>query len=95
MIPTGYNGHMESESPQLDDVSRFAALRDESHKLLDAAKTLVGEMRLALDHCKRHRPCVEAKDPGNEPPTSSAAVKSHRGGRVGKKKSRRRFPRPR
>jgi hypothetical protein len=86
---------METDLPQLDDESRFAALRDESLELLDAAKSLVGEMRTALDRCKRHRPVVEVKLTGNGGSSSPLPVKSHRGGRVGKTRARRRPWRPR
>lgn len=88
----------------MDDVTRFAALRDESQRLLDDARSLVGEMRSALDHCRRHRPARQDPPPAAEAvpgmptaptvPTVSTA-KTHRGGRVGKRRARRAPRRPR
>ena len=93
---TAYNGRMEPELdvPEPDAASRFAALREESLELLDAAKSLVGEMRTALDHCKRHRPVVQSQATENAGKVL-ASVKTHRGGRVGKRQSRRNIRRPR
>ena len=91
---TGYNGRMEPNTPDLDDVSRFAALRAESLELLDAAQSLVGEMRTALDHCKRHRPVIESKVTENAR-ENLPTVKTHRGGRVKKRRSHRTTRRPR
>lgn len=86
---------MDSPPTEVDDVTRFAALRDESQRLLDDARSLVAEMRSALDHCKRHRPALET--PPSEPGGSALPppVKTHRGGRIVKKRSRRIPRRPR
>jgi hypothetical protein len=86
---------MDSESQPTDYASRFDELRDESLDLIETARTLVAEMRGALDDCRRHRPVVVAdRSSGAEQP-NQPSVKSHRGGRVPKKCGRRRWRRPR
>lgn len=85
----------EKEPAPADSVSRFVELHDESLKLLDAARTLVTEMRTALDDCRRRRPVVEIPGSRQNGPPPKQTVKSHRGGRVAKKHSRRPWRRPR
>jgi hypothetical protein len=85
----------DGESAPTDSVSRFGELHDESLKLLDAARTLVVEMRSALDDCRRHRPVIETPRSANAGQPAPPAVKTHRGGRVPKKHGRRRWRRPR
>lgn len=86
---------MDSLPPEMDDVTRFTALRDESQRLLDDARSLVAEMRSALDHCKRHRPALEARPAEPSGSTLPPPLKTHRGGRVSKKRSRHIPRRPR
>lgn len=72
------------ESPSPDPADRFAALHAESVELLEAAQSLVGEMRGLLEDCKRRRPPVgQPADAalGSKPPP---LARSHRGARVAK-----------
>ena len=85
---------MEDLPAEVDELTRFATLREESLQLLDDARDLVGQMRSALDHCKRHRPAVETFPDAVGGPVFPP-VKTHRGGRVGKKHIRRLPRRPR
>lgn len=85
---------MEPDLPPRDDVSRFTELRDESLKLLDAARSSIAEMRTALEECKLYRPVVEVREPTGGGQPARPAARSHRGGRVTKKYRRRRL-RPR
>ncbi|HET6882272.1 MAG TPA: hypothetical protein VFI31_19055 [Pirellulales bacterium] len=81
---------------EAESVSRFATLHEESLQLLEDARSLVGEMRLALDRCKRHRPVVEIRPSDQTEMMGPPPLKSHRGGRIGKKRTqrlRRRRPR--
>ncbi|HVX14506.1 MAG TPA: hypothetical protein VHC22_25185 [Pirellulales bacterium] len=84
---------MLPEPMEPDAWSRFDALRAESLELLETAESLVDEMRSALDHCRRHRPVVEVNQTPTARPASSPRVKSHRGGRVTKKRTGRRWRR--
>jgi hypothetical protein len=83
---------MDTDLPP-DDAARFAALHDESLKLLDAARSLAAEMRSSLEECRRRRPIIDAS--GREGDGSGHAAekprlsKSRRGGRVSKKRGRR------
>jgi hypothetical protein len=84
---------MDTDPPAPDDVSRFAELHDESLKLLDAARLLVLEMRTSLDECRRRRPVLDIArlegDRSSYPALKSRLGKSHRGGRVSRKRGRR------
>jgi hypothetical protein len=88
-------GVTDDDTTPTDCISRFAELHNESLKLLDTARMLVGEMRNALDDCHRRRPVVDTpRSPDVRQPNQPIA-KSHRGGRVPKKHGRRRWRRPR
>jgi hypothetical protein len=82
------------EAPIFDETTRFAALREESLELLTAAKSLVSEMRTALEKCKRHRPVVETPPAAVGDMPARLPVRTHRGGRITKQRRQRRFGRP-
>jgi hypothetical protein len=54
---------MESEfAANVDEVDRFTAIREESLELIESTRTLVAEMRVLLDECKRWRPVVPREE---------------------------------
>ena len=82
---------MDSEAPA-DPSARFAALHAESLELLEATRSLVGEMRGLLEECQRRRPPrAPAALAGPAGSQAGSAPRSHRGARI--RKGRR--PRPR
>jgi hypothetical protein len=66
---------METQpSTSVDEVDRFAAIREESLELIESTRSLVAEMRVVLEECKQWRPVVPQPEPTTEtePPRQAA-----------------------